>query len=126
MPLYHSKSFSHLYQLLKAAIFAFTSFLFTTHPAAAGALTGTNATAPASINLTTQGSADWTHWGLSSVTSFNRKSGVTQQISNYTLIGTTAPSRFQAPTGARVTYAWSDGTPTASTSGTRTGLFVNG
>ena len=39
------------------------------------------------MSLSTEGILDWSHWGLSSATGFNHKSGITQQISNYSLIG---------------------------------------
>src|SRR5207249_1676700 len=51
--------------------------------AGAGALTGVVATPSGTQQLTTQGTTDWAHWGLSSPTSFDHKN-VTQQISNYT------------------------------------------
>jgi hypothetical protein len=88
-----------------------------------GTLEGGQTTTPATVNLTTEGTNDWTHWGLTDVTSFNRKNSVTPQISNYTQIGATAPARyFDNPTG----YTWTDGTPTASAANSTTGIYISG
>ncbi|MEO8367702.1 MAG: Ig-like domain-containing protein [Candidatus Solibacter sp.] len=77
------------------------------------------------IQLTTTGTADWAHWGLNTATDFNHKAGVTQQISNFTLVGTVAPTRYANST---VGFTWTDGTPTATASATAssTGLYVSG
>ncbi|KAF0190380.1 MAG: Steryl-sulfatase [Gammaproteobacteria bacterium] len=88
-------------------------------------LAGSTAASPVRVNLTAAGTADWIHWGLSGASSINRKAGVNPRIGNYTSLGA-APARFQAPTGARVAYSWSDGTPTASSSSTTAGLFFTG
>src|SRR6201999_3430215 len=52
-----------------------------------GLLTASAANPSANTNLATQGTSDWAHWGLTAATSFNHKSGVTQQISNFASIG---------------------------------------
>ena len=75
-----------------------------------------------SLNLTNEGTTDWVHWGRTSISSFDRKSGVTPQISNYTLIGTQA---VQRKTDSIVSHTWTDGTPTASSTGTTTGIFTS-
>jgi hypothetical protein len=89
----------------------------------AGALIVTLATPGPTVNLTTEGTLDWTHWGLTSPSSFNRKSGVTAQISNYTRIGTGSVNRVKANP---VAFSWTDGTPTASATNTPTGLYIIG
>lgn len=83
--------------------------------------------APADIvNLTVEGSSDWAHWGLSSsgaVTGFDHKSGVTQQISNYSVFGRgVLRSYSDNPNG----YTWSDGTPTSVANDTTTGSAISG
>ena len=88
-----------------------------------GTISGSTVSPPASANLSVEGSLDWAHWGLANPSSFNHKSGVTQQISNYTLLGSNNPGRF---TGARVAYSWSGGTPTLSTPGSTTGIYFYG
>jgi hypothetical protein len=87
-----------------------------------GMLGGAGATTSGQVNLTTLGTADWAHWGLNAVTSFNHKAGVSAQIPTFSL-----------PTGGTVTrytlygsgYTWSDGTPTASAT-TIYGLYLTG
>ena len=75
---------------------------------------------PSNVNLTTEGTVDWAHWGLTSATSYDHKSGGTPQISDYTNIGNVSVIRF---TGNPTLYSWSNGTPTAS-SNTDTGVFT--
>jgi hypothetical protein len=88
-----------------------------------GSLVGSLATPVSPINLTSEGTTDWAHWGLNTATSFDHKAGVSQRISNYTLLGTTSVARFaDNPTA----FTWSDGTPTASATNTNTGVFVPG
>ena len=78
---------------------------------------------PTSVDLTAEGTADWTHWGLATDSLFNRKAGVPAQISDFTKIGTNAVERYEDNyTG----YSWSDGVPTASTNNTTTGVFTLG
>jgi hypothetical protein len=78
---------------------------------------------PAGVTLSSEGTSDWAHWGLTSASSFDHKSGVTQQISNYTLLGSTNPRRF---TDSDVACSWSGGTPTASAANSTTGIFFYG
>ena len=42
-----------------------------------GLITGSLATPPATVNLTSLGTADWAHWGLLSGTTFDHKAGIT-------------------------------------------------
>lgn len=87
-----------------------------------GALTGVREFAPASVNLTTEGTADWTHWGLIDANSFNRKANVGPQI-NITVVGTHSPAQFS---NNYTSFTWSDGEPVASESGTSTGIYITG
>jgi hypothetical protein len=73
------------------------------------------------VNLTTEGTLDWGHWGLNGPANFDHKSGVTQQISNMTRIGTNGTGYFL---GSPTTSTWTDGTPTAS--GSTEGGIVTG
>ena len=100
-------------------------FLGLACPASASSLTGVSEPPPATLNLTSEGVSDWVHWGSVSATSLNRKASVPQKISNFSRLGTNAPSRFY---DARVAYSWSDGTPTDSVaaSGTKTGIYFTG
>ncbi len=49
-----------------------------------GSLSGSGTVSNGLVNLTSEGSSDWEHWGDSSL---NRKGAVAAQISNYTLVG---------------------------------------
>jgi peptidoglycan/xylan/chitin deacetylase (PgdA/CDA1 family)/lysophospholipase L1-like esterase len=103
---------------------ATASASFTINPASGGSsLSVQMAQSSTSVTLSAEGTSDWAHWGLTNASSFNHKSGVTQQISNYTLLGSTNPGRF---TDSRVAYSWSGGTPTASATNSTTGIFFTG
>jgi hypothetical protein len=78
---------------------------------------------PTLVNLTTEGTADWVHWGGRINGMLDRKTDVAMQISDYTPIGNGTVERYADNyTG----FSWSDGTPTASVTGTKTGVFILG
>ena len=77
----------------------------------------------ATLTLSAEGTADWAHWGLGAASAFNHKSGVTQQISNYTQIGSVAAGRY---TDNLVAFSWSGGTPTASATNATQGIYISG
>jgi hypothetical protein len=77
-------------------------------------------TTATSANLTTEGALDWVHWGE---TPLNRKAGVTAQISNYTVVGTGGVPTYNNDPRA---LAWSDGTPTATSTANTRGIFISG
>ena len=87
-----------------------------------GSLSGSGNSVATGANLTTEGSADWVHWGDGSVPGVNRKSGVTAQISGYTVVGSGAVSSY---TNDPRPLSWSDGTPTASNSHDLKGVFIS-
>jgi Bacterial Ig-like domain (group 3) len=93
-----------------------------TSTAIPAALNGSSATTSGAVNLTTLGTADWAHWGLTTVASFDHKAAVTQQIPTYTLTNGGTVGRAGLYTN---NYVWSDGTPTLSGS-TPTGLYLGG
>ena len=86
-----------------------------------GSQTGAIAAPASTVDLTTEGTTDWVHWGLETNNSVNRKASVPAQISNFTRLGTSAIARYADNFTA---YSWSDGTPTSATAGTRTGVFL--
>jgi alpha-glucosidase (family GH31 glycosyl hydrolase) len=88
-------------------------------PGSGGVLTGSIAAPPSNANLSTEGTTDWAHWGLNAVGDFNHKSGVTQQISNYTKIGSGTIMRHA---DNPVSFTWTGGTPTASATNSTTGI----
>jgi hypothetical protein len=88
-----------------------------------GSLTGSVAFPPAFVDLTSEGIADWTHWGLITSDSFNRKSGVEPQISTLTTLGTNSPAQYS---NNYTSFSWTDGTPVVAEGGTPTGIFIIG
>jgi pullulanase len=92
--------------------------------AVTGSLTAT-ATAVKStttINLTTQGTSDWAHWGQSSATDFDQLSG-NSQISNITVVGSGSPAQF---TDSIQEMSWTNGSPTASATNSQNGIWIAG
>ena len=88
-----------------------------------GALSGAVSTPSTTQNLTQLGTTDWAHWGLTSATSFNHKASGQGQISNYTVVGSGPATAFNDhPFG----FTWTDGTPTASATNSKTGVYVAG
>jgi hypothetical protein len=89
-----------------------------------GTLSGSVATPPpATVNLSSLGTADWAHWGLISGTTFDHKSGVTPLISGYTVVGSGTVNNYpNNPNG----YTWTDGTPDASATNSTTGVYIPG
>jgi hypothetical protein len=78
----------------------------------------------AAVDLTVLGTADWTHWGLESAGSVNRKAAVPTQIGELASLAD-APASYTGAVDTRVSYAWSDGSPTAVAT-TTAGLFQEG
>lgn len=88
-----------------------------------GALSGTVASmGTTTANLTQEGTADWAHWGQFNAASFDHKTGVGSQISNYSVIGTGTVNAYGNHGYA---FAWTNGTPTPSAT-TTTGVYVTG
>jgi hypothetical protein len=73
------------------------------------------------VNLTSEGTADWADWGLSSPGSFDHKASGNAQLSSYTLVGGATAGSGSLPLLA----SWSDGTPDSANGGTGTGVSVN-
>ncbi len=78
-----------------------------------------------STNMTvdlTSGARDWVHFGLNSSGDVNRKAGVSPLISTFTPLVVGTLHRFS---DNRVTFTWSDGSPTASSSATTDGVYFD-
>jgi hypothetical protein len=88
-----------------------------------GSLAGSFAFPPVSVDLTSEGTNDWIHWGLVNAASLNRKSAVTPKLGNFTVIGTNAVLRYEDNFSS---YSWTDGTPTTEQEGSTTGVYVFG
>jgi hypothetical protein len=87
----------------------------------AGNLVGyVNDEQPDQVNLETEGTLDWKHWGLVDRDSVNQKAGVTEQISDWDFIGGLF---YDANSGSTTAYSWSNGTPTADEPGTFRSVF---
>ena len=74
-------------------------------------------------NLTADGTADWTHWGLSNAGSFDYKTNAARQISNFTIVGTNTVRQYA---NNATQFSWSDGTPDPAATNTPTGVFLYG
>jgi hypothetical protein len=86
---------------------------------ASGALSVTSTTPTGTIDVTSEGTGDWAHWGYPSATSFDHKASVTQLVSNYGNIGS---GTYTQNTAALLAWSWEDGlvTPTIVASTTET------
>jgi len=92
-----------------------------------GTLIATPQPAPATVDLTAEGTLDWAAWGELSGTLPNyleQKAGGTNQISDATTFGNSAsgPNQFG---NADVAYSWSDGTPDAGVTNESNGIYYN-
>ncbi|MEV6344212.1 hypothetical protein [Actinoplanes sp. NPDC051851] len=74
---------------------------------------------PSDVDLTEEGTRDWIHWGLTSSTSVDRRSG-TAVITD---LGGTSRGRYS---NNPQTFSWSNGKPTDTVSGTPTGIYSCG
>ena len=88
-----------------------------------GVLNGSVAIPDSDVNLTSEGTVDWTHWGLLTTNSLDRKYGVAAKISNFVHLGAYPVSRF---TNNPTAYSWNDGNPTPSVVSSPTGVFSTG
>ncbi|MEP6596703.1 MAG: Ig-like domain-containing protein [Ginsengibacter sp.] len=91
--------------------------IVTVSPALPGSLTGSGLSSSATVNLSTEGTADWAHWS-----GYDHKSTGGSQISNYVVVGTGAVLN---DTNDPRTCTWSDGTPAVSGSN-RKGIYITG
>jgi len=99
-----------------------------------GALQGSQDAAPispTSVNLTTEGTADWIEWGDKDKAStapdysgdYNRKAGVAPQITTFNPVGYGTESLSG---GGGTVLTWSDGTPASSGTNNGQGVYVSG
>jgi hypothetical protein len=88
-----------------------------------GYLRGSMTNPPSSVNLSAGGRIDWTHWGLTTIASVNRRAGITPVISGVTKLGSGPTQRYANNFSG---FSWTNGTPTVNVVGTHTGLFIIG
>lgn len=82
-------------------------------------LAGSFLTQTANVDLSALGTADWSHWGLVTSSSFDHKATAGQ-------ITTNATTPVTSYTTNAFSFTWSDGAPTMSATNTFTGVFVQG
>jgi hypothetical protein len=82
-------------------------------------LSVTQASVPATVDLAAGGARDWVHWGLTSASSIDRKSGGTGEIKD--LGGPGGRGRYD---NNPQRFTWTGGTPTGSTGPTPTGVYT--
>jgi hypothetical protein len=85
-------------------------------------LSFTVAKPPQQVDLGAEGTSDWGHWGLANEKSFDRRDGPAL-IGELKPLGGKGWARYD---GNLTGFSWAGGTPTATASDTRTGIFAAG
>jgi len=113
-----------------ALLFPAVAYLGIVCPLSAGTLTGSlRIIEEPSVNLSTNGTIDWVHWGLFTETTLNRKAGVLPEISDFTVrsgAGTNAFVFAYQFSDNENGYTWTDGDPVAGVTNTTTGVWAYG
>lgn len=87
-----------------------------------GSLTGSKGASSGTYTLST-GTADWSHWGQTTATTWNHKSGITPLIGNFTKIGSGTVNRYaNNPTR----FSWTGGTPNNKVTATTNAVYISG
>ncbi|MET3421902.1 hypothetical protein BJ973_001114 [Actinoplanes tereljensis] len=84
-------------------------------------LTVTAGAVPSEVDLSSEGTRDWVHWGLADSASVNRKTGVTPLIQD---LG--SPGRRGRYDNNPQLFSWSDGSPNRTATRTPTGVYTCG
>ena len=87
---------------------------------AQGKLSGTAAAPPKFVDLTREGTADWTHWGHGDGGSFAYKATGKAQISNFTPLGDFHPAPYK---DNAVAFSWADNGAPGEMARTTTGVY---
>ncbi|WP_319462870.1 hypothetical protein [Micromonospora sp. RTP1Z1] len=90
-------------------------------PAAEPVLTVTQADVPAHVNLTAAGPLDWIHWGL-----LRAETPVRKRNGSGAVRDEGGRGRRESYSNNPEAYAWRDGAPVASASGTTSGVYTRG
>lgn len=81
-------------------------------------------TPPANLDLDLEGTAGWAHWGLNEdKDAFNRRAGFLDAIPTFQLSVASGGMNLRTFKDNRTTIVWAQGSPTASTAGTRHGVY---
>ena len=83
-------------------------------------LSGSGTSSATLVNLTSEGTLDWEHWGDGPL---NRKAGVTAQLGTYTLMGSGGAQSYSNDLRP---MSWTDGTPLASSTSNTNGSVHRG
>ncbi|MDF2698012.1 MAG: hypothetical protein K0S65_6395 [Labilithrix sp.] len=76
------------------------------------------------LDLDVEGTGGWAHWGLNEdEDAFNRRDGFVDAITNFQLTVASGGTNLRTFKDNRTTIKWANGTPTASTNGTRHGIY---
>ena len=88
-----------------------------------GRLTGISEIPTRMVDLSSEGTLDWAHWGYPSNATFNHKAGVESQVSDIIGLGS---SSFEQYSNNYTGFSWTDGTPITNAINTTSGLFIVG
>jgi hypothetical protein len=117
----NSQQGSYIVAATTAGMAATASFNLTNNPVGvSGTLSGAITSSATAVNLTTEGTADWVHWGDASL---NRKAVVGAQISSYTIVGSGSVLKYSNDPRP---LSWTDGSPTALGSSNKDGVYISG
>ncbi len=86
---------------------------------------GVSTNTPPNVNLSTEGTSDWAHWGLRSYDSFNRKVSANPRIPNLQVLNASAIDLNQYY-GNYTAFSWDDGAPETQAADSSTGVFLYG
>jgi len=87
-----------------------------------GEIMGSTQSAPGTVDLSTEGTLDWVHWGLADKDSVNRKADANLLDAKLVKESEGYCDRTE---GCPVSINWTGGTPTAQAKDTHTGLWWN-
>ena len=91
--------------------------------AGGGSLGGTRTSPPLTVDLSTEGTIDWAHWGLMRRFDFNHKETGGSQLSDLVIVG---PNRLEQQSTTPTAFSWSDGTPVSIATQSFSGVYVTG
>jgi hypothetical protein len=75
---------------------------------------------PTTLDLDTEGALGWIHWGITDQNSIDEKANAKGVIPTFQITGSTELRNYG---DNRTSFQWSNGTPTAATTGTPTGVY---
>jgi len=88
-----------------------------------GSLSGSSTTSTTAVNLTTEGTTDWIHFGNGAVPGIDRMSSGGSLISAYTVVGTGGANSYGNDPRP---VSWTNGTPNTSGTNNLGGVYIAG